>query len=371
MEKSWKPEQLTAALLAWYHHHRRKLPWRESRNPYHVWLSELMLQQTQVQTVLPYYQRFLERFPTLEDLARASLTEVYQLWEGLGYYRRAFHLHQGARLVVQEHQGHLPQTRQALLKLPGIGPYTAGAIASIAFGQPETAIDGNVQRVISRFLALELPVDGKSGQVLIQEMVQSLLEHAPQPGDFTQALMELGALICLPRQSQCASCPWNAPCLAFQKREVEAYPKKAAPKAKKLERVAALLLGRGGRLLLAQRPARGLWGHLWVFPMSLPLPMKEKVQALNELIDSFPLILSPEIQPKTTITHHFTHRTWTIDLYEDLQHNLPPFDPPPGSQWVSLNCLEDWPMPIPLRRYLNTMAPMEEESPADPGNSIL
>lgn len=368
MKETWSTEQLTTALLEWYHQNRRTLPWRESRDPYHVWLSELMLQQTQVQTVLPYFQRFLERFPTLEDLAQASLNEVYQLWEGLGYYRRALHLHQGAQLVVQEHQGRLPQTRQDLLKLPGVGPYTAGAIASIAFDQPETAIDGNVQRVISRLLALDQPVDEKGGQTAVQKTVQGLLEHAPHPGDFTQALMELGALVCLPRQSQCASCPWNKSCLAFQRQEVETFPKKAPPRAKKCEKVAALLLGREGYLLLSQRPGKGLWGHLWVFPMSQPVPLESPL-ALKALSDRFPQSFDPGNPPKASLLHHFTHRTWTIDLYEDLQHSLPLFDPPPGSQWVSLSHLEDWPMPVPLRRYLKSMGSRAEESPAVPDNN--
>jgi len=216
-------------LLAWYDRHRRNLPWRakpgETPDPYRVWLSEIMLQQTTVRAVAPYYARFLERFPKIEQLAAAELSDVLKLWAGLGYYARARNLHACAKVVVERHGGQFPRTLAELAELPGLGPYTAAAIAAIAFDAHATPVDGNVERVITRLFAREEELP--AAKPVIRELAESLTPDA-RTGDFAQALMDLGATICTPKKPACALCPWNAACAAFRRGDAESFPRKAA-----------------------------------------------------------------------------------------------------------------------------------------------
>jgi A/G-specific adenine glycosylase len=259
-----------ADVLAWYDRHRRQLPWRaapgRAADPYRVWLSEIMLQQTTVKAVGPYYRRFLDRFPTIGDLAQAELDDVLKLWAGLGYYARARNLHGCAKAVVERHGGRFPASEPALRELPGIGDYTAAAIAAIAFDQPATPVDGNIERVIARLHAVEQELPG--AKPLIRKLAAALTPRQ-RAGDFAQALMDLGSTICTPKQPACALCPWTNACSARARGDAETFPRKTPKIAGKLRRGAAFVVLRAdGQLLVRTRAARGLLGGMTEVPNS-------------------------------------------------------------------------------------------------------
>ncbi len=259
-----------ADLLAWYDRHRRALPWRagpgERPDPYRVWASEIMLQQTTVTAVKPYFERFMARFPTVQALAEAPSEAVMQAWAGLGYYSRARNLHACAIAVVAEHGGRFPDSEEGLRALPGIGAYTAGAVAAIAFGRPTAAVDGNVERVMTRLFAIEELLPG--ARPLVRERVLAMMPQ-DRPGDFAQGLMDLGATICTPRNPACGLCPWREPCRARAEGTQESYPRKAAKKAGAVRKGAAFVLLRAdGALLLRTRPPKGLLGGMAEVPTS-------------------------------------------------------------------------------------------------------
>jgi A/G-specific adenine glycosylase len=271
MSLATRPQTAKAAdLLTWYDRHRRALPWRalpgEKADPYRVWASEIMLQQTTITAVKPYYERFMARFPSVKALAAAPSEEVMQAWAGLGYYSRARNLHACAKAVAEQHGGRFPDTEEGLRALPGIGAYTAGAVAAIAFDRPAAAVDGNVERVITRLLAIEDALPG--AKPLIREHVLALLPAA-RPGDFAQALMDLGATICTPRNPACGLCPWREPCRARAASTQESFPRKAAKKTGVTRYGAAFVLVRDdGAVLLRTRPEKGLLGGMAEVPTS-------------------------------------------------------------------------------------------------------
>src|SRR6185437_14328407 len=259
-----------ADLLNWYDRHRRVLPWRARRgekpDPYRVWLSEIMLQQTAVKTVAPYYARLLALWPTLETLAETRLDNVLRAWAGLGYYARARNLHACARVVVQQHAGKFPASVEGLRALPGIGDYTAAAVAAIAFDAPAVPVDGNVERVVSRLFAVEEALPAAKPE--IKRLASSLLPPH-RAGDFAQALMDLGATICSSKRPACALCPWNESCLALARGDQETFPRKAPKREGKLRRGAAFVALRAdGRVLLRTRPEKGLLGAMTEVPGS-------------------------------------------------------------------------------------------------------
>lgn len=252
---------MRASLLQHYGQSRRDLPWRGETDPYRVWVSEVMLQQTRIQTVIPYYRRWIERFPDIDALARASMDEVLLAWRGLGYYRRAARLHEGARVVRDRWGGRLPTTRDALRALPGVGEYTAGAVASIAFGEPVPAVDGNVRRVLSRLF------DEPAPTVAWLRRTAGALLDPEQPGDWNEALMDLGATVCTPRNPDCAACPWARWCGAHAAGSQHERPERARRAAVPSERFAvAVVADACGRVLLVRRPGQGLLAGLWAFP---------------------------------------------------------------------------------------------------------
>lgn len=252
-------------LLGWYRRHRRSLPWRQSANPYHVLVSEIMLQQTRVSAVIPYYQRFLRRFPTFDALAAASVEDVLTVWSGLGYYGRARRLQEAARIIVKKYAGEFPLVPAVVRELPGIGRYTAGAVLSIAFGQPEPVVDGNVSRVLSRLYGIE-------GDLRSAKLTRRLWEEAAafldprHPGDFNQAVMELGATLCLPAQPECPRCPLQRHCEAYASGRQAELPTPQRRTPTRSVRAAAVVLRRGDRVLLVQRREKGLLQGLWEFP---------------------------------------------------------------------------------------------------------
>src|SRR5882762_5192399 len=258
-----------ALLLDWYDRHRRRLPWRppagEAADPYRVWLSEIMLQQTGVKWVAPYFEKFLARWPNVNDLGRASLDDVLRMWAGLGYYSRARNLHACAVAVLRDHGGAFPDTEEGLRALPGIGPYTAAAIAAIAFGRRTMPVDGNIERVVSRLFAVEEPLP--QAKPLVQKLAATLLADS-RAGDSAQALMDLGSSICTPKKPACALCPLNADCAARGRGDPETFPHKAAKKTGALRRGAAFVVTRGDQLLVRARPEKGLLGGMTEVPTS-------------------------------------------------------------------------------------------------------
>jgi A/G-specific adenine glycosylase len=258
--------EIPRLLLDWYRTNKRDLPWRRTKDPYRIWVAEVMLQQTRVDTVIPYYERFLKKFPDVRALARAREDSVLKAWENLGYYSRARHLHEAARVVVSHLGGVIPAGMDDLRKLPGVGAYTAGAILSIAFGRRVAAVDGNVIRVIARLFAIEDPVDGGKAKRRIEAIAQRLVP-ASEPGHYNQALMDLGSGICTPRSPACPSCPLAAACRARRKEVQESIPaKRKAAAVPHREAAVAVICNDRGEILLVKRPARGLLGGLWRFP---------------------------------------------------------------------------------------------------------
>jgi len=257
--------RIQRALLAWFAEAQRPLPWRNGYDPYRVWVSEMMLQQTQVETVKPYFARWMARFPGVQELAAAPLEDVLKLWEGLGYYARARNMHRAAREIAAHHGGKIPNDLEALLALPGIGPYSAGAIASIAFNRPVPLVDGNVARVLSRLFALHAAPQSPGGKLQLWSVAAALV---PAGGgrDINQALMELGALVCRSRQPLCGLCPVRAQCLAHEQGKSEDYPARKKRPGRPVVRACLVIAERGDSVLLRQRPPEDLWGGLWEFP---------------------------------------------------------------------------------------------------------
>ena len=309
-------ETLRSELATWYANHRRELPWREEPTGYRVWVSEIMLQQTQVATVIPYFDTFMTRFPNLESLACADESDVLAAWSGLGYYRRARLLHQGVKTVMETLGGEIPRRAKELLALPGIGPYTAGAIASIAFGEPVPLVDGNVNRVLTRLVGDDTPVDTAAGRDAMWALAERLLNRS-DPSAHNQSMMELGALVCSPKAPDCPRCPWRDTCAAHATGETARYPvKKGRTKVKPIWAVCGVAQREDGALLLARRPDDALLGGMWEFPQGAVERADDRrdalAQAWRERLGLMPEILTPRGQVK----HVFTHRRLTLDVFD-------------------------------------------------------
>jgi len=303
------------ALLAWYRANRRDLPWRRTRDPWAIWVSEAMLQQTRVETVIPYYERFLRRFPDPAALADAELDEVLGLWAGLGYYARARSLRAAAAQVVECHGGRVPDSVEALQTLPGVGRYTAGAVASIAFDRPAPVVDGNVARVLSRLRGIREPIDGAAGRAQLWAEAEVLV-RGPAPGDLNQALMELGARICLPRAPRCPACPLTRECAARAAGDAEALPRRAPKRRPRRVHAVAALVVRGGRALAVQRPPRGLLGGLWELPGGeVATARAADAAALARILRERLGLKAGAALPCGSIQHGFTHRTLRLRVF--------------------------------------------------------
>ena len=300
-------DAIAAPLLRWFHSEKRALPWREEPTPYRVWVSEIMLQQTRVEAVKPYFERFVAALPDVRALARADEDTLMKLWEGLGYYSRARHLQSAARLICSDHGGEIPARFDDLLALPGIGRYTAGAVASIAFGERRPAVDGNVLRVIMRLLACPADILKESTKHAVEEaLIARLPENA---GDFNQALMELGALVCLPRgAARCPSCPLERLCLAKEANLQAELPQKTPPKRRRTEKLTIFLLSKNGKIALKKRPSQGLLAGLWGFPaMEGHLKKNEAAKTLQALG-----LIPAKLHALPAAQHIFSHITWQM-----------------------------------------------------------
>ncbi|MBD1224760.1 A/G-specific adenine glycosylase [Virgibacillus halodenitrificans] len=299
-------------LVNWYKINQRDLPWRMNQDPYRVWVSEIMLQQTKVDTVIPYFHRFMEKFPTLEDLAAADEQEVLKAWEGLGYYSRARNLQNAVREVVAEYGGEVPSDPKDLGALKGVGPYTKGAILSIAFNQAEPAVDGNVMRVFSRVLRIEEDITLQRTKKLFEIYVKEMIDK-DDPSSFNQAVMELGALICTPKAPACLFCPVQEQCSAFAEGIQEELPiKKKAKKQKTLPYIVPLIKNTSDQYLIEKRQDQGLLANLWQFPM---VPKEEVDNLGNWFYNEYGI--SIELDRKVgNLKHVFSHIIWELDIYE-------------------------------------------------------
>lgn len=312
-------EQFRRRLLDWYDRNRRDLPWRGVDSPYAVWVSEVMLQQTRVATVVDYFRRWMQRFPTVDTLADAEREQVMELWSGLGYYRRARFLHESARLVVDEFGGELPSTAEGLEQLKGVGPYTAGAIASIAFGQAAPVVDGNVERVLSRIFGIEGDPKATPNQNQYWRLADELID-CDRPGDFNQAMMELGATLCAPADAACMLCPVRAFCQGFAKGDPLAYPDTASRARQKPMTVHTAVVVRDVseaecEFLLVKRPSEGLLAGLWEFPTVELEPEPTHLNGLDAyLAEQLGSMAAAEAQSVELgeFVHHFSHIRMTI-----------------------------------------------------------
>jgi A/G-specific adenine glycosylase len=314
--------QIAAALLDWFSRHKRDLPWRRTYDPYHVWISEVMLQQTQMERGVEYFKRWITRFPDVGSLAEAREDEVLKLWEGLGYYSRARNLHKAAREVVLRHEGALPPSPEALRALPGIGPYTAKAIASIAFGQDVCVVDANVERVISRLYDIALPVKSRQARDDIERLIAKLLPEG-QARDFNQALMEFGSLVCSPRNPACSGCCLGDCCLARKNGVQEQRPVIVKAPSPIYISMATGILIHEGRILTQKRRADDVWGNLWEFPGGVVESGETPDQAVvREYLEETGLVVNHPV-PIATFKHSYTRYRVTLHAFNVTLHSSP------------------------------------------------
>jgi len=356
-------EDLRSELLEWYDRHRRDLPWRGIDDPYRTWVAEMMLQQTRVATVVDYYERWMERFPDVESVAEAEVDDVLEIWEGLGYYRRARYVHESAGRIVEEYGGELPGDPEELEELPGIGPYTAGAIASIAFERCTPVVDGNVSRVLSRLHAIEGDPTDRSNKEAYWALAEGMVDPA-RPGDFNQAMMELGATVCTPREPSCLLCPVRGHCRAFEEGQPEAYPDRASRATQRpVDLATCAVVARSAEgersTYVVKREADGLLGGLWEFP-TVELDGEESVgTALDGVFGGsleLPEARGVDGREVGEVTHLLSHLRLSIDVrlrrLESVEPNLgaPGDVADRGAGWLAVDELDAVPMSTAMRR---------------------
>jgi A/G-specific adenine glycosylase len=331
---------LAKKLLAWYDRSKRDLPWRRTNDAYQLWVSETMLQQTQVETVIPYYERFLKRWPTVQALAAAPLDDVLKMWEGLGYYARARNLRKGAQYVVRELGGQLPHDVVSLRKIPGIGRYTAGALASVAFNQDEPTVDGNIRRVLCRLFAVRDDPRKAAVQERLWQHARDILPHG-RAGDFNQALMELGASLCSPRKPQCWLCPVRDECQALALGIQDQLPIKVAKKATPHYTWGVGVIWKRGRVLIAQRQADGLLGGLWEFVNGKVERGEALPMACKRIVKKTLGVTVKVREPLTIVTHAFSHFKVTLHVFScDYVRGIPQVKGVARVRWTWLSELE-------------------------------
>lgn len=347
---------LVKLLLAWYDQYARPLPWRINASPYHIWISEIMLQQTRVDTVIPYYYRWMKCLPTLPILAKASQQDVLKLWEGLGYYHRARNLHLTARLIMHQYNGCLPGNRKELQKLPGIGRYSAAAIASIAFGENEATLDGNIRRVLCRLFKIEKPAGSKESENLLWKLARQYLPSG-HAGDYNQALMELGSQICTVNSPLCQQCPLSELCESFSLNLQEVLPYKKTRKKIPHYIVTAAVIYQNGKYLITQRPAKGLLGGMWEFPGGKLEPAEELQACLKrELQEELGIDIQVD-QLFGTYRHAYTHFRITLHAYHCRITDGEPY-PYEASKiyWAAPEELSEFPMGKIDRQIANKLS---------------
>jgi A/G-specific adenine glycosylase len=346
-------KQFQEHLLNWYSENKRSLPWRENQDPYRVWVSEIMLQQTRVDTVIPYFERFTSLFPTLQDLAYADEEKVLKAWEGLGYYSRVRNLQTAVREVCETYGGKVPNSPREIATLKGVGPYTAGAVLSIAYGIPEPAVDGNVMRVLSRILLIEDDISKPKTRVLFENAVRELISHE-DPSSFNQALMELGALICTPKSPACLFCPMRELCKGFEEgKQTELPVKLGKTKVRKAKMTAGIIVDTNGRLLVHKRPSEGLLANMWEFPNTEYVGENK-----NAEIDALAGYIEENIGYETSveekvgyIEHVFSHLKWEIQIWQGKIES-DSGELPPDWKWVSHDEIDAFPFPVSHQKII-------------------
>ncbi len=339
-------------LLHWYNTHHRHLPWRESCDPYRIWVSEVMLQQTQVKTAVPYFLAFVDRFPTLESLARADLEKVLKSWEGLGYYARARNLHKAAQQVVQHMDGRIPHRFSDFKALPGVGDYIASAVMSMAFNQVHAVVDANVKRVLARLLCLDIPVNQSSAHTRFKAVADTLVDRT-DPGSFNQALMELGALVCTPSAPDCGRCPLAHPCLALAGCQVSRYPLRLKAKKIPCHHISTGIVIKAGRVLVTRRKLDGLLGGLWEFPGG---KRKNKESAEDACIREIKEETGLDVRIVSFLTHvrhAYTHFKIEMDIfYCDYISGDVVLDGPIDHKWIAPENIHRLAFPTANRKFI-------------------
>lgn len=349
-------DEFSAPLIQWYRQNRRELPWRDSGNPYHIWLSEVMLQQTRVDQALPYYLRFTERFPTIFDLAKAETHDVLVAWEGLGYYSRGRNLHEAAKTVVEQFNGKIPDNWDDIRNLKGVGDYTAAAVLSIAYNKPYAVVDGNVLRVLSRYLGIQDDIRQLSVRKYIQDVVSEWIPE-DAPADFNQAMMDLGAGICSPRKPSCNVCPVQHSCVANATLQTDIIPYKS--KAKKVPHhtiVVGIIIDQSDRLLIAKRPETVMLGGLWEFPGGKVEENESLEEALNrELFEELGVRIQV-VQPFHTLKHAYSHFKITMHAFTcRIENGTPEAKSSTDIKWVTCAELSDFPFPKANRKLTDLL----------------
>lgn len=349
-------EAASSQLTEWFERNRRALPWRESGDPWHIWLSEVMLQQTRVEQGLPYFQRFVEHFPTVQDFAAAELDDVLRLWEGLGYYSRCRNLHKAARLVVEERDGQLPVNYEEWLALPGVGPYTAAAISSIAHHEPKAVVDGNVIRVLTRLHAFDDPVDTGAAKKQIQAWADQFLD-VQRPGMHNEAVMELGALVCTPANPDCDTCPVSAHCRGAQQQRPTDFPVKRKKKpAPHYDIAVGIVRDRESRIYIQQRDTEAMLGGLWEFPGGKVEDGESPEDACRrEVLEETGMDVLVAA-PITTIKHAYSHFRITMHAFECTLLSEMPANPDQPHAWIARESFADYAFPRANRRLLDLLS---------------
>lgn len=344
-------QTVASGLLHWFDQSGRSLPWRaqkgQTKNPYFIWLSEIMLQQTTVATVHAYFNKFIQKWPTVFDLAKADIDDVLKEWAGLGYYSRAHNLHKCAKVIVERHKGIVPSLEKDLLDLPGIGPYTAAAISAIAYDQPNTIVDGNVERVISRLFMIEEPLPLSKSMIRKKAMT---LTPQVRPGNYAEAIMDLGATVCKPQKPLCILCPLQAFCQASQKGSPDEYPRRMPKSQRPIRKATLFWVESDGYIILRKRPLKGLLGGLWELP-STPWDT-QSYKAYSECPDplSFQPIEDPEIDWMPLdgiVTHQFTHFQLEMTIWKTLLR-----DRSPDHHWAHFESLDQYALPTVIQKAL-------------------
>lgn len=338
--------QFAKQILNWYTDHRREMPWRETKDPYKIWISEIMLQQTRVDQAWPYFENFITQFPTVFDLARAPQQQVLKAWEGLGYYSRARNLHAASKMIVEDFEGKLPEEYDEIIKLKGIGPYTAAAITSIAFGKPNAVVDGNVIRVITRYYGIEEDVRKTGTTKQVQTHVNELISHE-QPAEFNQGLMEIGSVVCTPTKPKCEECPISVGCVANKMAKTDSIPYKSPAKKKPHKHIGVGIIEReNGKVLIALRPENVMLGGLWEFPGG----KQEEGESIQQTVErELQEELGVEVHAYKefmSLKHVYSHFSITLHAWNCKLFSGEP--KPKSSQeirWVDITELEEYPFP--------------------------
>lgn len=342
-------------VLQWFAENRRALPWRETRDPYFIWLSEVILQQTRVAQGISYYENLTRAFPTVVSLAKASEERVLRLWQGLGYYSRARNLHRCARKVADEMQGQFPRTYTQLIKLPGIGPYTAAAIASIAFDEPVAALDGNVFRVLSRIFGIAVDINSSTGRETFREKAHTLLPHS-RPGDFNQAMMELGAIQCTPRNPDCPACPFRGSCVAFATGSVQLFPVKSKRVKVRNRYLSYVIFSLDDKVGLRARNGSDIWKGLYDFYL-VESERRLTAAALMRRDKKLSTLATGEVVPAGEMRHQLTHQRLHISFFRTSisKKNLTNFHKGnPSMAFYSMKQAARLPKPVPVKLFLES-----------------